>query len=666
MAGNPPRNEGETGQDKGAPQAEKRRKTGEHHKKSQDAGRHRKVMSRGTGAEERNEEAPNVKDPFMDMAYKGNFKGAIWNAQGLCTRCPKKHEARWKRVQKLLRKNDFVMISETHSNPGKADAENVRLKSLGIKAFLSHGSNHRAGVAILINQKFLDKFNSQEPVWGEIQKGEAAVLQLQGAEGNLDLFSIYMPTGNAGSSSQDKASLLSQRHSIRQKMANCLKSPVGALSIIGGDFNYVAGDKDRWTLAKGDWSNTDNAADQKDFLAKMGPQSGMHELHQEHATHRSGIAQSRIDRIYLNQHCSEQLDSALGCAALEWDTELSDHRPIIFFRRRRKKESDERIGPLPIGPMQNPRWPERVRALFHQLSSEVLGTGDPLHRLQLLKDAIGLVTKQMEAEEARKSAGATATETDDQLGWTIKFIRAAEEDRKGGMKRCKKAYPFLNALIDAKAKDIRIHGGLQKVRDHAIELHRTQILEEMRFVQSEEGSASEDLQRNRKSRIQAKLQRLKPGTANTIAVLLCANGQLATDAKSIAKELHRHWHITFQAKPMDEDLLQKWLREEIGDNGPFQNNSTDLEILPEDLQKAIKNAPATMPGPDGIPYLAWKKLGILGADCLFNAAKALGQQDAGSRLINSDSGAGPSNHRFNVGNMVFLPKKVGGLRSGAW
>jgi len=599
-------------------------------------------------------------DKFVDMAFKGNFKGAIWNAQGLCTRCPKKHEKRSNRVPGLLKKNDFIMISETHTTDGKADAMTTILKNKGIHSFWSNGGSRRAGVCILINQKFLSKFNSQEPVWGEIHKGEAAMLQLQGKEGNLDLFSIYLPTGKAGSTEQEKLSLLQQRGNIRRKVADRIKLPHSALSILGGDFNYVTGDQDRWTLAKGDWSNTDNSADQKDFLDKMGPKTGLHELHQEHATHRNGLAQSRLDRVYINQHCSEQLDSSLGCAALEWDPSISDHRPVIFFKKRCSKEEANRPTPLAASVMQNASWPARVRAKFQHSSSQDSNASCPMRRLYLLKEAIKCVTLQMESEASRSASQNPITETDDELGWTIRFIRAAEGNRLSCMERCCQAYPHLRTLVGNRGQEVRLHGNLNKCKDHAVDLYRTQVLEEMRRTQAEEGTVSEDITRNRKSKIQVKLQRLKPGTCNSIAAMLCVDGRLVTEASDIAQELRRHWHQIFQAKPIDGELLQNWLHDELHGEKAFDPEDEGFKLLLQDVQKSIKNAPATMPGPDGIPYLAWKRMGVLGADCLFHAAIALSKDGSGDYLAGADHQSGEGKHNFNLGNMVFLPKKAAG------
>ena len=110
-------------------------------------------------------------------------------------------------------------------------------KGRGIRAFWSHGGNRRAGVGILLNQKFLDEFKTQAPEWGEIAVGEAAMLQLQGEEGNLDIFSLYLPTGNAGSSEQERLSLLEQRNIIRSQISERVKRPEGTLNIMAGGVN---------------------------------------------------------------------------------------------------------------------------------------------------------------------------------------------------------------------------------------------------------------------------------------------------------------------------------------------------------------------------------------------------------------------------------------------
>ena len=46
----------------------------------------------------------------------------------------------------------------------------------------------------------------------------------------------------------------------------------------------------------------------------------------------------------------------------------------------------------------------------------------------------------------------------------------------------------------------------------------------------------------------------------------------------------------------------------------------------KDMHRAIKHSGSSSPGPDGIPYLAWRSLGGLGTNCLYDVARALTQE----------------------------------------
>ncbi len=92
----------------------------------------------------------------IDMAFTGNYRGCIWNAQGLLASQTSKQEAKIRRILQLLEQQDFAIISETHSTLGKSLAIDTRLKARGLSTFWSHGGHRRAGVAIVVRDSFLD------------------------------------------------------------------------------------------------------------------------------------------------------------------------------------------------------------------------------------------------------------------------------------------------------------------------------------------------------------------------------------------------------------------------------------------------------------------------------------------------------------------------------
>ena len=65
----------------------------------------------------------------------------------------------------------------------------------GCKAWFSQLNSKRAGVGLIVKDKFLSKFKKKPPVWEEVIKGRAGVLHLEGEEGRLDIWTSYFPTG---------------------------------------------------------------------------------------------------------------------------------------------------------------------------------------------------------------------------------------------------------------------------------------------------------------------------------------------------------------------------------------------------------------------------------------------------------------------------------------
>ena len=88
----------------------------------------------------------------------------------------------------------------------------------------------------------------------------------------------------------------------------------------------------------------------------------------------------------------------------------------------------------------------------------------------------------------------TAETLEDRLGWTIRFLRAAEDVRLQVMERCAQAYPRLRDMADARNPLCRERGMLSPVRAHAVELAREAALDEIRVVEKQD-AGREDLDR---------------------------------------------------------------------------------------------------------------------------------------------------------------------------
>ena len=126
----------------------------------------------------------------------------------------------------------------------------------------------------------------------------------------------------------------------------------------------------------------------------------------------------------------------------------------------------------------------------------------------------------------------------------------------------------------------------------------------------------------------------------------------------IAAELTRHWGKVFGNANIDEAALQEWLRQAIHPpNACPPTNAARWHKRKKDVARAIRCSGNSMPGPDRIPYVAWKRLGPLAVDVLFGAATAMAKADFPQRIRQAYCFQEGEDHPFNLGLLVCIPKK---------
>ena len=137
----------------------------------------------------------------------------------------------------------------------------------------------------------------------------------------------------------------------------------------------------------------------------------------------------------------------------------------------------------------------------------------------------------------------------------------------------------------------------------------------------------------------------------------------------MAKILEEHWQATFTKQHTWKKKREVWLKEE----GERKNSLKQMlekidpdrwEVKQEHVDKAIRISGNSAPGPDGIPYTAWRRAGLLGRGALFEAIKELMHEQGLTKLREAYAGGSDKVHDFNDAAMVFLPKKPVGIVEG--
>eukprot|EP00973_Karenia_brevis_P007673 1042392-Karenia_brevis.AAC.1 len=115
---------------------------------------------------------------------------------------------------------------------------------------------------------------------------------------------------------------------------------------------------------------------------------------------------------------------------------------------------------------------------------------------------------------------------------------------------------------------------------------------------------SEEFVQRRKDGIANMLKSLVPAGNSEIAAIQDANGEIWTDAENIARVLNEHWQATFDQKATDRALRSKWL-EKI--RGKCMVDKDRLRPTRAEVREIIVEAPSSAAGPDGIPFVAYRK-----------------------------------------------------------
>jgi len=532
-------------------------------------------------------------------------------------------------------------------------------------------------VALLIKESFLSNFDKPSPEsWVEILPGRAAMLKLRGDKGALDIVGVYFQTGSS-ETGEEKAgsevhkSLKRQRQELRASIARRLSPRSEALTVLAGDFNTVVDDQGRWSSDSNSYSGARDRCEEDDWHNTVEVPFGLFELEQDEFTFEGASGRSRLDRIYTNHYVADQLDRKFGAAALEWVPRLSSHRAIAFARSNKVKDDPENR-PIPDHIVLDPKWALRVSVLFHSWVTLATKRGKPpnaLEELVLIKHAMRQVAIAM-LQEANQGAG--KQELPDSVGAIMAFIRAAEKGLVGRMKHWVDRCAVISEVVDPWNPALRSNGDLIKLKEKAAEMARENAVKKLRQLLEEDGEEEDEDEREvarKRFQIGQSLKKLKPGSNSALAAVRDSDGEVHTDVKEMAKVLKKYWQDVFSDKKIDLRLLDAWIEEEAGDPEGMQEKLKALsqecwDLLPEDVHRAVRSAGKSAPGPDGLPYAAWKSLGILGESILWKAGVLL-MSEQGEEALESAFGRGVSGSaEFNKALMVFLPKKPSGTWEG--
>jgi hypothetical protein len=535
-------------------------------------------------------------------------------------------------VGELVRQFAIVALQETHGNQHDLHTlhhiypEHLILGSFSV-------ASRGGGLVFIIDRKFAMQYQVEREEQIEVRHtvpGRVATIRLPATNGLLALevtnvhFEVDLQAGAVG------------HYGARAALARTILRAVAPRSsthtLLVGDWNSTASDDPRFNPVEGTFSAG------RGSIAKILEQglTDFTELFQPHFTRRglSGgviVNLSRIDRIYSNQPTCELLDRKpmVATLGLIMDTTTpSDHIPVTvkFF-------------PPPAGPPSHPTIASWIakHPFFPIAVTQLWRTArhvraEPMARLSIAKEVLhaAAIAVKKKAEEVG------ATTIPEKLHWALLAFRGLRMGDAGRfhLRRAAGAFPDLASWLPGGTSADDPHKLGDLVADLAAKTLNTDILETM----TDEGPPS--------SKGRTKLSKLHSLAATwrsqrrrlILTTIVDSEGNPQDDPESAAGLLEDFWAPVFKEKKIDPREALKVM--------PFTPKAPpDIEWKLDKTQfrEIISRPREGAPGPDGIPYTAWRLAGTDLTDILYEAYAAF----MSGEVLPAD---------FNECLLVFIPK----------
>ena len=195
---------------------------------------------------------------------------------------------------------------------------------------------------------------------------------------------------------------------------------------------------------------------------------------------------------------------------------------------------------------------------------------------------------------------------------------------------------------------------------------RQLYINDLRSLHQQEKDLPEAQRISRRQQLAARLKRLKPGASTVLKAVQGPDGDIHTMPEAMADCLRAHWANVFSRKDINPSDVGSWMRAAYPGGIGLENFPSPEDprwrVRRRDVARAIKLSGNSSPGPDGIPYGAWRAMKDIGTDTLWAAMQDLCTDDAFHVLNTAYWDEADCN--FNLGLLFCIPKQASGTTEG--
>lgn len=165
-------------------------------------------------------------------------------------------------------------------------------------------------------------------------------------------------------------------------------------------------------------------------------------------------------------------------------------------------------------------------------------------------------------------------------------------------------------------------------QDPTVDLAKQGALAEFHKLQNDLPSLPDGVATQRRTQVLQQLRRVALGRTSSLPAILDPAGELHTTGNGMATALRSHWAGVFPARTLGSrqerlcagSSAPSGLRSAIR---PVAQDSAAWRLRRSDVRRAIATTSRSSPGPDGVPYAAWRRLGPLAVEVLHAAGLEL-------------------------------------------
>ena len=382
--------------------------------------------------------------------------------------------------------------------------------------------------------------------------------------------------------------------------------------------------------------SSDDARISRHFDSVM---AGWTEIFQEEPTRkqtRHGLLHtvSRLDRVYVNFPAVEVLDkhvTALTFTSVIKPGFPSDHIPVIMRMQPMKKHR---------GRTKILEWictKACFPAFVVSIADQCMMPGDIGDRISQMKDVMHAAAERVK-DLCCTMGAATVFE---KMHWAMVAARTGRAilsdgaHAKAATTKLRKAFAALPVLVQFFQGDFLVNE--QGLTDYITSLGARQSLEVLDgLIGSEERYNNKDKQKEmalRRSRLWAPMRKCA-----SLVNVRRDDGTAAASAEESADILFNQWQPVFQEAPMDMRAARRFVPH-------IQKVTQEYEwvISFDEFSALVGKLGVSAPGPDGIPFSAWRHAGDIARDLLYE-------------LYRHIMDGGPVSREFNHSLLVFLAK----------